>query len=188
MFVATREMLMEHLLLLPAVMDKYAARDPRFIAAAVEWLSAGEQILARLRNPLTSMLATERSKIVAAQDGYQEPGGRRQVPAHKAARIAASQALSRAEAELRAVVIDIDARLAPLRDKMAQLLAVASTSQPIPVRGDAPHDEWVHGVWMILKQSYEGRSLAAYLSSALAPSDLRSVLGETLDNLLAQVG
>lgn len=188
MLIVTREMLTAHLLALPSVMDLYADRSPDFVGAATAWLATGEELLARLRNPLVSLLAAERAKITASQDGYRDPNARAQTPPRKMARVVAAQSLAHVEMELRAVVTGIDARLAPLRDKTAQLIAVASSSQPIPLQGDTPRDAWLLDIWAILKQSNEGRSMAAYLAGSLAPGDRQVVLGETLDNLLGHVG
>ena len=186
MLVATREMLLAHLLELPALTDLYAARDPDFVGATLTWLAACEATLQRLRSPLAALVAAERSKILAAGDGYRE-GGQVAESANprKVIRVVASRALARAEAELRAVVVATDERLHGLREKMAQLLAVASTAHSLPLPGDMPREQWLSTVWQLLRQSVEGRSMAAYLSGALQPADLWCVLGDTLDNLIA---
>lgn len=185
MLAATREMLLAHLLELSALTDQYAARDPDFVGASIAWLAACEATLQRLRSPLAGLLASERARILAGGDGYREAGVLPEsANRRKAARVIASRALARAEVELRTVVAGIDDRFVAMREKMSQLLAVASTAQSLPLPGDQPRDQWLAAVWQILRHSVEGRSMAAYLSSALHPADLSFVLGETLDNLL----
>lgn len=184
MLVATREMLLEHLLELPGLTDRYADRDPEFVPGAIAWLSACEATLQRIRSPLAGLVATERAKILASGDGHREPGIAPDTNPRKLGRAMAARALARAEVELRAVIAGIDERFLAFREKLAQLLAVASTSHALPLPDGQPRDHWLSDVWQILRQSPEGRGMAAYLSSALQPTDLWFLLGETLDNLL----
>lgn len=184
----TRELLTEHLLELPSLTDQYATRDPEFIAGALAWLARCESTLQRLRNPLAGMIAAERAKVIATSDGYREAGLADKGSARKALRVSASRALAAVEAELRAVVASIDGRLLAFREKMAQLLAVASAMQSLPLPNGETRDQWLSDVWETLRESKEGRSMALYLSGALHPSDRWLVLGETLENLLGPNG
>lgn len=185
MLAVTREMLLEHLLEISALTDKYASREPDFIESTMAWLAACEATLQRIRSPLAGMIASERAKILASHDGYREPGAtREQGKPRKAVRATAYLAIARAEAELRAAVVAIDERLLPLREKMAQLIAVSSAAQPLPMPEGAERDQWLSAVWQILKQSKEGRSMAVYLSTTMQTDDLWLILGEMLDNLL----
>ncbi|HRF90165.1 MAG TPA: hypothetical protein PLF65_05135, partial [Desulfobacter postgatei] len=72
MLVATREIILQKLLLLPALIDAYQQGEVGFADKAISWLHELEQSLAKLRSPLTSLASRQRARIVAAQNGFRE--------------------------------------------------------------------------------------------------------------------
>jgi hypothetical protein len=184
MLALTRETLLARLLLVPGLADRYQRREPDFPAAVAGWLRDGEQALARLRSPLASLCAAERARLLAGADGGAEPGsGAGRGAPRKALRALAAGVLNCAEAALREALAKTDGELASLRDKLAQLLAVASGARPLALPaagGAAAYAE----LWRQLGELPEARSLHAYLGVSLAPPDRQYLLDDLLGNLI----
>ncbi len=73
MLVATREILLDKLLKLPALIDAYQRNDADFVRQANAWFQELEKALNQLRSPLTSLVANQRGRVVSALEGYREP-------------------------------------------------------------------------------------------------------------------
>jgi hypothetical protein len=187
MLLLTRESLVSHLLELSEVIDLYATGDPRFIPECSSWLHKVEGTLGKLRSPLVSKAATERGRLLAYMDGYREAGAPvRQHSSRREVRAAAWSALSSTEAVLRAAVTEIDGRLAGLREKLAQYLAVSSSAQPLPLPSDGEdRNDYLRRVWSSLSAGPETKNMRSYLCASLAQSDRMLLLGEVVDNLLS---
>jgi hypothetical protein len=182
----TRHKLNHHLLQLPELIDRYAQHDAAFLDDSLAWLTAVEQTLLQLRNPLASQVATARSQVLATKDGYRDQellAGTTNL--RHAQRATAAIVLGRVEAAIRRVVDDLDTQLDGFREKMAQLLAVASRNTPIAIRQGQPREEWLRQIWSNIATTNETWGMYQYLNAAVPRSDLLALLGEVLDNLLA---
>lgn len=184
MLFFTREKLMAHLSEVPALGRAYAARDPSYVDAAVAWMASVEETLLRVRHPLSSLVSTQKARIQSVEDGYRPP----EMPQDKgsvrqARRLVTALAVAQVEEVLRQVVASADARFNDLRDRLAQLLAVASAIQPIPLSEGLAREDWARRVWADLPITGETRGMHGYLSGAFQPTDLHQVLAEVLENL-----
>lgn len=186
MLVVTRHMLNRHLLDLSDLVSRYARNDTAFVEETLSWLATVEQTLLQLRHPLVGLVATTRSQVLATRDGYRDRELSAAQTNHRQARRAtAAIAVGRVEVELRRIVDDTDKQLDTFREKIAQLLAVASQQTPIPVQSGLPREEWLRRVWSDTAITSEASGMHAYLNAAVPHSDLLALLGDVLDNLLA---
>ena len=186
MLLLTRHMLNEHLQTLPVLTDLYAAHDSRFVAESLSWLAEVEQSLLRLRLPLAGMVASARGQVLATKDGYRE----RELVAdsansRQAQRAVTTVVLNRVEAALRRVIDERDAQISGLKEKMAQLLAVASAVRPIPAPDGQPHEAWLRDLWSSIPVTNETAGMYTYLNASTPHEDLLPLLDELLKNLLA---
>lgn len=186
MLLLTRHMLNEHLLKLPELTDRYAAHDAGFVPGSLSWLAEVEQTLLRLRLPLAGMVASARSQVLATKDGFRE----RELLAdsanpRQAQRATTTIVLNRVEAALRQVIDDRDGQIKALKEKMAQLLAVASAVRPIPTPDGQPRQEWLRTLWSSIPVTSETVGMYTYLNATTPHDDLYPLLEELLDDLLA---
>jgi len=185
MLAYTREKLLEHLRETTLLVDLYQRREPSFPAAVVAWLVKVEETLLQLRLPLSSLVAAERARILAVGDGYRDPVlVSERITPRKATLAVASIALGRVQDELRRKVAEIDSQFDAWREKMAQLLAIATTKSPIPLPPTEPRDVWLAAVWKALDVNGEVQGMYRYLGTALQQSDRLFLLDELLGNLL----
>lgn len=182
-----REMILELLLDLPILLDLYEDVDPRFGAAVLKWLHKGEQNLARLRSPLVGSLSAQRGKVLALQDGIM-PDGCEIDRRNRRKRIRAGTALvlHDVESALNKIVVEIDENLKIYRDKMAQLIAVVSATNVIPLPPTEPRNLWLEKVWQSIEPTPETQHMLGYLNASLSKTDLNYLLDEVLGNLLSQ--
>lgn len=185
MLFATREILLEKLLKLPELIDAYQRNDSDFVAHANSWLLELERSLGQLRNPLTSMVANQRSRLLSVQDGYRDPSFiDKKISRRRAVNIAASLVLGEVESALSKLIKEIDDKFDLWREKLAQFISVASTSVPIPLPPTEPRQEWLKLVWNSWQVIEETRAMYNYLNTSMAPNDRIQLLGELLDNHL----
>ncbi len=186
MLAQTRERLLDQLERVPDLTDAYAGFDPRYAQRVIDWLSGVEKTLAVVRSPLTSLVATQRSGILLVEDGGPSPEmSGRSTSRSKSKRVAASLAMARTEAALRDAITRIDEQFDVAREKLAQLLAVASSARPIPLPASERDDAWLDEVWRSLSVGKETQSMFSYLGARLARSDRRYLLGQVLENLFS---
>lgn len=182
-----REQLLEHLLQLSTVIDRYASGDPYFVDSAIAWISDVETTLSRFRQRDTSLLAAQRGMIQASYDGYYDPQlNAAQTSKRKAIRATTAACLARVESAVRARVQVIDDSLVPLRLKMAQLISVASAVEPIPLPPTEPRTEWLKRVWSGLDVNGDMKPMHSYIAASLSPVDRLFILDELLGHLLDQ--
>jgi hypothetical protein len=185
MLIIAREMLVKRLLELHALATSYADLDPQFSDRVSVWLRGTEQTLLRLRDPMAGFVSVQRSKLLAAKDGYREPGAHAEhVSQRKLERVAAVLAMGEVQAAVQKIVSEIDARLDGLREKMVQLLAVASATNPLPLQNGQSRDEWLRNVWQTVGTSPETRGMFNYLNAATTQNDVIQLLGDVLANLI----
>lgn len=186
MLLLTRHMLNEHLQALPRLTDRYAANDSRFVPESLSWLAEVEQSLLRLRLPLAGMVASARSQVLATKDGYRE---RELVSdsanSRQAQRATTTVALDRVGTALRQVIDERDSQINALKEKMAQLLAVASAVRPIPTPDGQAREQWLRTLWSSIPLTGETAGMYTYLNATTPRDDLVPLLDELLDELLA---
>lgn len=185
MLFATREILLEKLLKLPTLIDAYQRNDVDFVGQANSWLLELERSLSQLRNPLTSLVASQRSRIISVQDGYRESslsGGK--ISRRRVVNITTSLALGDVETALVRLIKEIDDKFDLWREKLAQFISVASTSVPIPLPPTDPRQDWLKQIWSSWRAIDETRAMYNYLNTVMAPSDRFQLLSELLDNHL----
>ena len=185
MLAALREQLVGSLQEVPEVMNFYIKNPPIFVDRTIQWITKTEQTLQKFRIPTSSLLATERGKILATLDGYRDPEVTDSKSTRKAMRATACLALSRIEPAIRADIHQIDEKFDHMRNKMAQLLAVSSSTSPIPLPPTEPKTLWLQKVWKNLAIQPETKGMYEYLNTALKYSDRLYLLEEVIDNLLS---
>jgi hypothetical protein len=175
----TREVLIGHLQELPALVDLHQRGDADFPGQVLVWLGRVEATLGRLRNPLVGLAAGQRSALLAAGERRPESPQRNR---RSEIRAAASRGLGEIEAALRQAVLDADARLAEAREKIVQLVAIASAAKPLSLP-TAPADEtWLTRLWRTLGENPGTETLYAYLNASLRPADRHYLLQDLLAN------
>jgi len=187
MLLMTREKITSHLLELGGLVDLYQQRDPVFVERVVKWLSRLEEGLSQLRSPLAAFVASERGKILASHDGLRDPqimGAKLSI--RKASMATASLILSRTEEVLRSAVVEIDKKFDTWREKMSQLLALASMKHPVPLPPTEPRQQWLKKVWVQLGKSEEAIGMHVYLNAVMTQSDRLYLLDELIQNMLGE--
>ncbi|MBP8829543.1 MAG: hypothetical protein KBG98_07815 [Desulfobacter sp.] len=183
MLVATREIILQKLLLLPALIDAYQQGEVGFADKAISWLHELEQSLAKLRSPLTSLASRQRARIVAAQNGFREgPLNGVKLSRTKSVNVTASQALGEVEAKLVSQVHMIDQKFDAWRDKLAQFISVASKSVPISLPPSSPRRDWLKQTWQSWGAIEETKSMYSYLNTVMSPGDRLHLFDELLEN------
>jgi hypothetical protein len=185
MLALTRTRLLDVLSQVPTLVDAYADHDARYADRAVRWLSDVENVLGSLRHPLVSSIASQRANLLAVDEGLTPPEIRDPPRSRrKLKRVAASLILRQAVSDLKQIVDDIDREFDGAREKLAQLLAVATRTKPIPLPPREPRKEWLDEVWSGLAINGESAGMFQYLASRLTAADRRFLLDEVLFNLL----
>ncbi len=184
MLAYTREKLLVHLQETSGFTRLYQQQDPLFAERVLDWMEAVEQTLLQLRRPAASLVSAQRGRVLAAADGYRMPGlENEKLSARKAKRIVTALALEDVQAELRAIISDIDAKFDTWREKIVQLLAVATTQVPVPLPPTAPREAWLAGIWQSMNINGDTRNMYNYLNLAMAPADRFYLLDAILANL-----
>ena len=176
-----RERLVEELLKLHDLANRYPQNSPGFIQQTLSWMKGLEQVLTRLRHPLAGTLASRRMLLESALDGHVDTSSHSR---RKAARFRAVDLLAEAEAELRNEVERIDRQFNEWRDKIAQLAALASSQQPLPI-SDPLVDAQLKLLWHQMGTAAEGANMHRYLSAVMPEADLLYLLRDVLNNLLS---
>jgi hypothetical protein len=184
MLTLTREKLLAALAQIPALVNRYQHREPDFAARVVSWLDESEQQLTPLRHPLVSFIAARRGLVLGTAEGaLDEACGRGTRRRNTAGR--ALTALSEVDEACRGEIARIDRQFDEWRDKLVQLLAVASSRSAIPLPDSGPRNVWLQRVWHQLGEGEETLGMYNYLNAAVATSDRLHLLDEVLDRLLA---
>ncbi|MCZ6530210.1 MAG: hypothetical protein O6949_07745 [Chloroflexi bacterium] len=186
MLVATRERIKVHLLQAGGLVDLSQRRDPDYATRVIAWLCRLEESLMQLRHPLAALVAAERGILLGVRDGVRDPQVAESTTSTRKITLAtASVVLSRVVGALRSAIEEIDARFDAWREKMSQLLALASMEQAIPAPPQTGHDRWLRRVWEQVGQVGNAKGMHIYLSSVMAQPDRLYLLDELLGNLLS---
>ena len=176
--------MVDYLLELPGLIDQYSQKDPKFLDSSLSWLSGLEQDLLKLRHPISGFVATERGKIFAVDDGFIDPNiVESSRSKRKKERATVALVLGKVQEALRAVLEDIDEKFTVYRDKMAQLIALATQRDPLPAPIE-PQEEWLKKVWEFLSKNEESKALYTYLNTALTSMDRNYILQSILEHLV----
>lgn len=175
-----------HLATLKDLMDDYQRRNPRFVDAALEWLTAAEKQMSELRLPQGSEMSALRSRILRVADAMPATEERRRTEIRRAQNATATEALERAEDVLRRIVIEAEDRLDRFEERLAEGITRAMMRGAIPPR--SPNwMGWLREVWLGLAQCSETRELTVYLAASLPAPDRLYLLDRVLGRL-ADVG
>lgn len=180
-----RERIVEKLLEIPALVDHYRNQNSAFPELSVQWLSSTEKALEAFRLPLVSRLAGLRGMMIAAADGFTETASA--TPARnqrKFSRSVTMQLLQQAEETLHSHCQKIDTELDDYRDKLAQLLAVASAREALPA-GDPGSISYIDKLWQQAKAAQENITMAQYVAARLSETDRRYLLTDIVRQLMA---
>ncbi|MEX0270649.1 hypothetical protein AB3R30_16015 [Leptolyngbyaceae cyanobacterium UHCC 1019] len=182
-----REQLLECLSTASLLTDEYADLNPNYVEDIILWLKDLEERLQKFRNSNASVITQERAKLLAFRDGGLEPGLIDQsIPRRKAHRIFASMCLSRVVASVHFQVEQIDQDFAQMREKIAQLLALASTRASISMPPSGNRELWLIQTWKSLAGG-DTHSMYSYINATLSLVDRLYILDDLLDNLLESV-
>lgn len=179
-----RERILEQLLSIPALVDQYAAQEGSFMQNVAIWLRATEQALEPFRLPLVSRLSTIRGQLIAVSEGYMDIATIK--VSRKQKRGEAIKLLQQSEEALREHIAGIDRQFDEFREKLSQLLAVASSREALPAT-DHITSGYLDQVWDIAKKVPENSTLALYLQGRLTETDRRYLLSDLIEHLLAQM-
>ena len=186
MLALTREKLVTHLQKTPSLVDMYQQRNPAFVEKTVTWLAELEQILLQVRSPLASHVAAERGRILAVFDGYRDGQiSTKRVTRRKASLATTMLVLGQVDTSIQKVLDDIDGKFAIWREKMAQFIAVATNSHPIPLPPTEPRQAWLREVWRQFAVTNETQGMYNYLNTVMSRSDRLYILDELVGNLLS---
>lgn len=179
-----RERILEQLLSIPSLVDQYAAQEGSFMQNVAIWLRATEQALEPFRLPLVSRLSTIRGQLIAVSEGYMDVATIK--VSRKQKRGEAIKLLQQSEEALREHIAGIDRQFDEFREKLSQLLAVASSREALPATNHITAG-YLDQVWDIAKKVPENSTLALYLQGRLTETDRRYLLSDLIEHLLAQM-
>jgi len=180
------EKLGAHVATLKELMDNYQRGDPRFIADALSWLTAAEKVMSELRLPQGSEMSALRSRILRVTDAHPSGEDRTRAAVRRVQNAAATEALERAEAVMRQIVVEAEERLERFEEKLAEGVTTAAMAGALPPRSPVWMD-WLRQVWHGLAHCSETRALTVYLAASLPTPDRLFILDRVLSRL-ADVG
>ena len=180
MLSIVRERIMEQLLIIPGLVDQYANQDTQFMPNVARWLRASEQALEPFRLPLVSRLATLRGELLAIAEGVTESGSK---ISRKQKRGEAVRVLQQSEEALRLHLSTLDTQFDEFREKLSQLLAVASSRSPLPATEHVTA-EYLDRLWSRARSEPDNATLALYLQGRLSETDRRYLLSDVVERLL----
>lgn len=179
-----RERILEQLLSIPGLVDQYAAQESSFMQNVAHWLRATEQALEPFRLPLVSRLSTIRGQLIAVSEGSMDVGTIKITRKQK--RGEAIKLLQQSEEALREHISKIDNQFEEFREKLSQLLAVASSREALPAT-DHITAGYLDNVWELAKKVPENSTLALYLQGRLTETDRRYLLADLIEHLLTRM-
>ncbi|EAR10070.1 hypothetical protein [Reinekea blandensis] len=183
-----REKILSQLAIVGRLVDLYQQKDARFAVSVIDWVEQTETELAPFRLPLVSELSGLRGMMAATADGYVEPSVAQTNSRSTRKQISATYMvlLQQAEQRLREKVLTIDAELDEYRDKLSQVLAVASEQQPLPAP-DVMSTQYLDQLWHQVSASQSNKTLVLYLQARMSETDRRYLLQDLVGHLLGQV-
>lgn len=178
----TREKIIDALVMTQQLASLYQHKDGRFIEKTLKWLVGLEQDFAKLRHPLSGLVAAQRGNLNGAIGGM---GGTGDVSKRKMARFEAIEVIAVVEVELRQVVDNIDGQFKLWSDKIAQMAAISSRQTPIQLSAAQLTNEQLKIIWTQFGQHPEGANMHQYLSAVMPQADLFYLFNDVISNLIA---
>ena len=180
-----KEKIIQQLMELTSLTEKYMAMDPSYTPNVLAWLQETERKLEPLRLPLVSRLSSLRGLLIASGDGYQTPNiSSNTVSKRKARRALTAHIVSESEQVLREEVDIIDHGFSELIDKLSQLLAISFAQQELPVTPQVTMS-YIDNIWRMLGDNLETKSMYRYIQARIGETDRRYLLQSLLDNMLS---
>lgn len=164
--------------------DPVQSGDATYLDRVIAWLANTESELARIRRPEAAHLASLRSKLLSAREGYRDPQVAGELTSRRYLRAVAAVYLGEAESALRSALLMIEDQLRPLRGQFAQLVSAACLLGLLPpLAPGAPREPWLRQTLQSLTQADQTRGMAVFLRTSLAAVDRLYLLDEALLNL-----
>ena len=179
-----REKLMGCLLALGEVAHTYRKDSSRFVAAYFRWLEQTEESLAPLRLPLLSTVQSQKTQLLAIEDGLIPPHVQAEGSVRKRQRAATAALLDTMTQVLQDRVAQADRFFEEPREKLAQSLALLLTQNPSALDNLQPDNAGVDAVWRAMQATKELAAIVNYLSAKLPRADRDYCLVEVMGNVL----
>ncbi len=178
-----REKLAECLEKLGPVAQTYQREPTGFAQAYLRWLQTIEADLAPLRLPLVAALQSQKTQLLAIEDGLLPSYLSQTVSPRKRQRAAAAALMEQAVALLQGKLDQIDQQLAEPKEKLSQAIALLLSQQPDALKHINPTSRGAQNVWNKLKALPELNNLCSYLSTRLSSSDRDYLLISLISNI-----
>ena len=177
-----REKLAECLEKLGPVAQTYQTNPTGFAQEYLRWLQASETDLAPLRLPLVATLQSQKTQLLAIEDGLQPAYLSQAVSPRKRQRAAAAALMEQAVGTLQGKLAQIDQQLSEPQEKLNQAMALLLSQQPDALKRIKPNTTGARNVWNKLKALPELNNLCSYLSAKLSLSDRDYLLISLISN------
>lgn len=181
-----RERVLDRLMAIPDLVDLHRQQNPMFVDRLLAWFSDSEEALKPLRSPLVARLASFRGQLQAADEGVLHPQVNSESRSPRKRRNAlAVVLLQSAEMELREALDNIDKDFDVLKDKLAQLIAIVSSKNPLP---HSMHltESYLDTIWVSLREFEETQSMSYFIEVQTDLTDRRYLLQGLLGNIIRQ--
>lgn len=177
-----REKLAECLEKLGPVVQTYQLNPAGFAQEYLRWLQASENSLAPLRLPLVATLQSQKTQLLAIEDGLQPAYLSLAVSPRKRQRAAAAALMEQAVGTIQGKLEQIDQQLNEPREKLSQAVALLLSQQPNAFKRVQPSATGARNIWNKLKALPELNSLCSYLSTKLSAVDRDYLLISLISN------
>jgi hypothetical protein len=178
-----REKLADCLSKLGAVTQIYQQDPTRFAQEYLRWLQTSEESLSPLRLPLVATLQSQKTQLLAIEDGLLPAHLSQTASPRKRQRAAAAALMEHAVAVLQHKLEQIDKQLAEPREKLSQGLALLLSQQPSALSRTKPTLSGARNVWNKLQALPELNHLCSYLCTQLTSSDRDYLLMSLISNV-----
>lgn len=139
------------------------------------WFNELEESLSRMRNPLSTSITNSQTKLQVVISGLRKDGIDESLTLRKAKKIGISMTLVELAEILTAEVVSIDEKFEIMGDKLAQLIAGASSISPLPAY-TGNMKKWRNDVWKKLGNHDTTKAMYVYLTTSLAKADRDHIL------------
>lgn len=175
------EKLLDHLMLLPDVVARYANGGGDFPPLADQWLVAAETLLRNERLPSATEILAARTALMSARDRDKVAGHGGAGQHRRAEALAALDGLLVAERLLRGRVLELQEEVDAFEAKLVEAVTALTVLGALPAM--VGRNEWNAAVWQALTAHTATRPTATWLSASLHAND-RLLL---LDRILARL-
>jgi len=180
-----REKLMALGLKLQNVTRTYQRNSHRFATDYLQWLEDAEKELGSLRDPMVVYLQGEKSKLMAAADGYQPDYVRSDVSARKRRNAIIANSLDNVADMIMTRISSLDQEFEQLFEKMAHAVAVLASKNTMQFLDVAHKKTGMSDIWNALGALPEIAPMYNYFSVKLNRSDREYLLSHALDHVIS---